>query len=271
MEVGLRCVVRRVGSPAPGSGECRRLPPSLDELFERGTLPAHTIAPVLDVLRATAARRAILPLDARVPRGLSRAGRRTDRHRRLRCRHRQSAVGDAARRSRRRANARRRQTERRRADVFRPRLRALPPSGRRPRQLVSVVPRADAVAACGTAAGSASSSRGASPPTTAPRRLRRRLLDRTAIDTLISLENHDRLFPIHRSLRFLLLCTTAGAPPTESLPCRFGVRHAGDLERLPELGTGSRRDRSATASARAHRCVIAGDSRHQDRSATSIS
>jgi hypothetical protein len=67
-------------------------------------------------------------------------------------------------------------------------------------------------------------------------RLRRMLLDRTSIDTLISIDNRDRLFPIHRSFRFLLLSATAGVSPSRSLPCRFGVRRADDLERLPETG-----------------------------------
>ncbi len=67
--------------------------------------------------------------------------------------------------------------------------------------------------------------------------LRRRLLDASAIDTLISIENRDGLFPIHRSLKFLLVCATAGSGGARSaLPCRFGVRRVDDLERAPELG-----------------------------------
>jgi hypothetical protein len=67
--------------------------------------------------------------------------------------------------------------------------------------------------------------------------LRRRLLDATAIDTLISIENRDGLFPIHRGLKFLLVCATAGSGGARTaLPCRFGVRRADDLERAPELG-----------------------------------
>ncbi len=70
--------------------------------------------------------------------------------------------------------------------------------------------------------------RGAAP-------LRRALLDRTHVDTLVSLENRERMFPVHRSLKFLLLCATSGGRTT-AIPCRFGIRRADALDRLPELG-----------------------------------
>ena len=70
--------------------------------------------------------------------------------------------------------------------------------------------------------------RGAAP-------LRRRLLDRTHVDALVSLENRDRMFPVHRSLKFLLLSATGGGRTT-TIPCRFGVRRPDALDRLPELG-----------------------------------
>jgi len=69
-------------------------------------------------------------------------------------------------------------------------------------------------------------------------RLRRRLLDAAALDTMISFENRNAVFPIHRGLKFLLLSATSGtAGAGSTLPCRFGVRHLDDLERTPELGT----------------------------------
>jgi N-6 DNA Methylase/Eco57I restriction-modification methylase len=67
--------------------------------------------------------------------------------------------------------------------------------------------------------------------------LRRVLLEHTAIDTLISFENRDALFPIHRGLRFLLIAATTGGQ-TNALPCRFGVRRPESLETLPETGPG---------------------------------
>ena len=65
--------------------------------------------------------------------------------------------------------------------------------------------------------------------------LRRALLDRTTIDTLVSFENRDGLFPIHRGLKFLLLSTTVGAQ-TSVLPCRFGLRRPELLDELAERG-----------------------------------
>ena len=65
--------------------------------------------------------------------------------------------------------------------------------------------------------------------------LRRRLLDSTAIDSFISVENREALFPIHRGLKFLIITTTTGGY-TPTLPCRFGLRAASDFDQLPETG-----------------------------------
>jgi hypothetical protein len=65
--------------------------------------------------------------------------------------------------------------------------------------------------------------------------LRRRLLDSTAIDSFVSVENRDALFPIHRGLKFLIVTTTA-AGRTPSVPCRFGLRAASDFDQLPDVG-----------------------------------
>jgi hypothetical protein len=65
--------------------------------------------------------------------------------------------------------------------------------------------------------------------------LRRALMDRTRIDSLLSLENRERLFPVHRSLKFLLLSATSGGR-TNAIPCRFGIRRPEVLDRMPELG-----------------------------------
>jgi len=68
-----------------------------------------------------------------------------------------------------------------------------------------------------------------------PAALRRRLFDRMAVDTLLSFENRERVFPIHRSVKFLLLCATHGVG-TSALPCRFGIVRPEDLDRLPDAG-----------------------------------
>jgi hypothetical protein len=66
-------------------------------------------------------------------------------------------------------------------------------------------------------------------------RLRSALLNRTSIDTFVTVENREALFPIHRGLKFLLLAATSGER-TNTIPCRSGVRSATDLERIPDLG-----------------------------------
>jgi len=70
--------------------------------------------------------------------------------------------------------------------------------------------------------------RGAAP-------LRRALMDRTRIDSLLSLENREGMFPVHRSLKFLLLSATGGGRTT-AIPCHFGIRGPEALDRIPELG-----------------------------------
>ena len=65
--------------------------------------------------------------------------------------------------------------------------------------------------------------------------LRRALLDRTRIDNLVSLENREAMFPVHRSLKFLLISATAGGR-SAMIPCRFGIQKAEALDGLPELG-----------------------------------
>jgi hypothetical protein len=53
--------------------------------------------------------------------------------------------------------------------------------------------------------------------------LRRLLLDRSRIDSWIGFENTSAIFPIHRSVRFLLMTASVGGR-TDSLPCRLGER-----------------------------------------------
>lgn len=65
------------------------------------------------------------------------------------------------------------------------------------------------------------------------RRVRRRLFDETAIDGLVSFENRDAIFPVHRGVRFMLLTATVGRP-TRELRCRLGERAPAVLDGLPE-------------------------------------
>jgi hypothetical protein len=62
---------------------------------------------------------------------------------------------------------------------------------------------------------------------TAP--LRRHLFDRADIDSITGLDNRGGIFPIHRSLRFVLLTATAGRP-TSGPACRFGITRTDSLE-----------------------------------------
>jgi hypothetical protein len=65
--------------------------------------------------------------------------------------------------------------------------------------------------------------------------LRRAMFDRTGIDSLVSLDNRDGIFPVHRSLRILLFTATTGRR-TAVLPCRVGVADRDAIDRLPESG-----------------------------------
>jgi hypothetical protein len=70
--------------------------------------------------------------------------------------------------------------------------------------------------------------------------LRKQLLTACDVDALIGFDNHQRIFPIHRSVRFLLLTASRGSP-TRSIACRMGERDPASLEAIG--------DESADASA----------------------
>jgi hypothetical protein len=59
--------------------------------------------------------------------------------------------------------------------------------------------------------------------------LRRHLFDRAEIDELTGLDNREAVFPIHRSMGFVLLSCTSGRP-TQEIRCRFGVTRPDELE-----------------------------------------
>jgi hypothetical protein len=69
-------------------------------------------------------------------------------------------------------------------------------------------------------------------------RLRRYLLERTRIDTFTTVDNRDGIFPIHRSLKFLLL-TFTNRGETMTVPLRSGVRAAEALDAVPDSGVDS--------------------------------
>jgi hypothetical protein len=59
--------------------------------------------------------------------------------------------------------------------------------------------------------------------------LRRHLLDHADVDAIDGLDNRGAIFPIHRSLRFVLLTATTERPTT-AISCRFGINRLEDLE-----------------------------------------
>jgi hypothetical protein len=63
--------------------------------------------------------------------------------------------------------------------------------------------------------------------------LRRRLFSSCDVDALVAFDNQRGIFPIHRSLRFLLLTATAGSP-TRLVACRLGERDPAALDRAGE-------------------------------------
>lgn len=63
--------------------------------------------------------------------------------------------------------------------------------------------------------------------------LRQRLQQRTRIDSIVGLDNAAGLFPIHRGLRFMVLVAATECEP-RTIPARFGVRTAGEIDDLPE-------------------------------------
>jgi hypothetical protein len=65
--------------------------------------------------------------------------------------------------------------------------------------------------------------------------LRTALFEHANIDTFQGFENRDALFPIHRSLKFLLVTARTGSETT-TIPARFGLRRAETLDQLPDTG-----------------------------------
>jgi len=61
--------------------------------------------------------------------------------------------------------------------------------------------------------------------------LRRMLLSRSDVDAIVGLDNRRGVFPIHRSVRFLLVTATAGSA-TRAIACRFGEHDPASLEQI---------------------------------------
>ena len=66
-------------------------------------------------------------------------------------------------------------------------------------------------------------------------RLRRELLERCAIDAVLSFDNRDAMFPIHRGVRFLLLTAVSGHATTD-VQAVFGLHSPASLDDVPDEG-----------------------------------
>ena len=69
--------------------------------------------------------------------------------------------------------------------------------------------------------------------TSAP--LRRALFAKTSLDAISGFDNRHAIFPIHRSVRFLI-CTSTVGDATRQIACRFGIADPAELETIPDAG-----------------------------------
>ena len=65
--------------------------------------------------------------------------------------------------------------------------------------------------------------------------LRRLLFDRAQVDAILGLDNRSGIFPIHRSVRFVLLTATTGAA-TDRIACRFSIADPSLLDAVDDHG-----------------------------------
>jgi len=65
--------------------------------------------------------------------------------------------------------------------------------------------------------------------------LRRQFFNRCGVDVVLGFDNRERLFPVHRSLRFSIITATRDGTTSE-LATRFGLHATTDLEGVPDTG-----------------------------------
>jgi hypothetical protein len=63
--------------------------------------------------------------------------------------------------------------------------------------------------------------------------LRQRLMSRCDLDAIVGIDNHRSVFPIHRSVSFLLVTASTGSS-TRRIACRFGIEDPSALEGIGE-------------------------------------
>ena len=92
--------------------------------------------------------------------------------------------------------------------------------------------------------------------TSAP--LRRRILMHSNVDTISAFDNRRAIFPIHRSVRFMIVTATTGAP-TDRVACRFGIDDPALLETIPDAGDRPREPTHQIALTPALLAAVAGE------------
>ena len=88
--------------------------------------------------------------------------------------------------------------------------------------------------------------------------LRRRILTHSRVDTISAFDNRKAIFPIHRSVRFMIVTATAGTP-TDRIACRFGIDDPAVLETIPDAGDRTSRPTHAITLTPALLAAFAGD------------
>lgn len=197
-------------------------------LHDRSPLPAHTTAKLLARADGVAARRRFLHWELTFPEVFAddRGQRRADAGFDAVIGNppwdmvRGDSGGDAAARTERQLDARRMTAFVREAGVYRVDVRG------HVNRYQLFVERALQLVRRGGRVGLVLPSGMMSDVGAAP--LRRFLFDRAAVDSVIGLDNRAGIFPIHRSVRFVLMAATAGAATT-STRCRFRLTGTDDL------------------------------------------
>ena len=88
--------------------------------------------------------------------------------------------------------------------------------------------------------------------------LRSRLFNTAAVDTIVGLDNRQGIFPIHRSVRFVLLTATAGGR-TERISTRFGVADPDVLDRAAPVAVGAAGIPDALSLSRSFLATLSGE------------
>ena len=244
----VRRVVRRSGGAAPAGGVRRAVGRACSPAAARCRRARRDA--ISSGRTRSASRARLLPLGARVSGSvLRRATARRLPTCRLRRGHRQPAVGHDSGGSRRG----RRPLARERAatcagDPLHARRRRLHRAVGRPRRTGISCSSSARSRSRAAAAGSAWCCRPGSRPITAARRCAGCCCRACDVDAIVGIDNQRGVFPIHRSVRFLLVTASPGRP-TGEIACRLDLDDPADLEAIGDEASGARFPGAALAGA----------------------